>query len=215
MKVSKFETPVQSLSKSKVSFKSVHYVKPSQTEIKELNLTLDFPDYKATEELYKILNPTYNKALVGYNNKDLLLIRHGELINCITVNKPALILVNDKKVNARTGFDAKAYIRLGKKYDKAKIDLCNKSIKTLEKMLTPEEIDAAKNPSIEEIKNPWNSYKDRLLRPLREKLLDKLKFEEQELYEKFLKKATVWAPEDIQAFQGKVLESFKSFTKKI
>lgn len=175
----------------KIAFKSV-YRGSNDSETKQLN---------------QLINPNNDRKIS-------CLMKPGQVVS-FENNQPILILVNDE-----LGEDAKQYLDFRKK----SIDESNKwnpfhgrnTIEELEAELTDSEIKANKNPSIQELKNfPERTYKDRLASTVIDKLREKIKVEDINLYESFNKKVKVFTTEDLQKFQVGVLNYFKRFAKEI
>lgn len=198
-----------------MAFKGVYYVEADKQEnkknlkgLQEIDISSFSYNNNNTEKLYKILNPEYDK-LNPHANKDLLLIRSGELSGIVSVDKPALILTNDEN-----GKDATHYLWSWSDHNNEINRLKNKSEEALESMLKESDINIAKNPSIENIKHfPNQSYKDRLILAVENNLKVKFQKEEENLYEYLLKKVKPWSAKELKVFQTNVFNTFKNFVK--
>lgn len=160
-----------------------------------------------TQQLNQLINPNNDRKIS-------CLVKPGQVVG-FKSNKPILILTNDEFEE-----DAKQYLDFREK----SIEELHKwdpfhgtnTIEELEAELTDSEIKANKNPSSQEIKNfPERTYKDRLAGAIIDKLREKVKAEDINLYESFNKKVKVFKPEDIKEFQAGILNYFKRFAKKI
>lgn len=153
-----------------------------------------------TKKLFDLLNPFGD-------NKKIIFARQGDVMNCINLSKPALVLVDDE-----FGNDASAYINSNNKYLRKFARLNKKTEFYLNKMLTKNERNIAKSRAAD---SKLSTVRDEMLFIIQNKLNAAEKVKMENFYNSLISKVKIITPANFKKLQTEILKPFKAMVSKI